>query len=367
MNIQFLSPEQAQRALLLNWTATLIAKSMKLNIRIPTALIGDTGCGKTDAVRDFYATLREVAKRQNKDTHLWSVRMSHILPEDLGGYAAKDDTTKKLVHYMLDCLPFDSEDVGVIFFDEFDRAPMDNQNAALPALYGDEFHGHAISNNAYVVLAMNGQADNYTTPLSKAACTRVCSLFVSRNSADGYSSYERWAKKNNIPEVVQHFHKFNGNMIQSTEEYKELAVCTSRTLDMAGMILLAKNKIETEGRIKVDDVYNACIAGVIGQAAASQFLINEDMLKSTRPEEILNDPNNAAIPPYRSMQFLIEACLSFIRAAKDMDKGKYAVNGIIFASRIVNEEWRKALMDGLAEVYPKLITMPEYTRYANRR
>ena len=52
-NIIYLSPDQAKRAIYLNWTATLIAGKMGLTLKVPTALVGDTGCGKTDAVRAF--------------------------------------------------------------------------------------------------------------------------------------------------------------------------------------------------------------------------------------------------------------------------------------------------------------------------
>ena len=367
MNIQFLSPEQVQRALVLNWTATLIAKAKGLSLRIPTALVGDTGCGKTDSVRAFYKTLNEKAVAQGKTTSLWSVRMSHVLPEDLGGYAAKDEEKKKLVHYMLDCLPFDCQDMGVIFLDEFDRAPIDNQNAALPLVYGDDFHGHSLSDNAYVCLALNGSSDSYTTPLSKALRTRVCSLFVSRNAAGGYDSYDKWAVENGIPDIVRYFHKYSGNMIESNDAYEELAVCTPRTLDMAGMITLAKEAIEAKGTLQVDDVYNACIAGVIGQGAAAQYLINEELVGANSPKVILDDPNNAAIPHYRNMQFIVDGCSQFIKHAGPADQPQLARNYITFAARITNDEWEKAMMDALAESYPQVVALPEYSRHMNRR
>ena len=61
--------------------ATEIAKSVGSTIRIPTALIGDTGCGKTDSVREFYQLIRAA----KSDAKLWSIRMGHILPGDLVG------------------------------------------------------------------------------------------------------------------------------------------------------------------------------------------------------------------------------------------------------------------------------------------
>ena len=365
MNIQFLSPEQCQRALVLNWTATLIAKSMNLDLRIPTALVGDTGCGKTDAVRAFYKDLSSKAASVNKVTKLWSVRMSHILPEDLGGYAAKDETTKKLVHYMLDCLPFDCEDMGVIFLDEFDRAPTDNQNASMPLVYGDDFHGHSLSSNAYVVLALNGSADTYTTPLSQAIRTRVCSLFVSRNSGDGYASYEKWATANGIPEVVKMFHRVSGNLIASTNEFTELAVCTPRTLDMAGMITLARDQINKKGTLEIDDVYPACIAGVIGAQAAAQYIVNEQMLKDTNPEDVILHPDTAKIPSYAIINYLVQAVCNILQ--NDSDRNNKAIGVLRYIKRIDNQEWARMFMDRIGDTVPSIVTNPEFQRHIARR
>ena len=74
-NIIYLSPDQAKRAIYLNWTATLIAGKMGLTLKVPTALVGDTGCGKTDAVRAFAKQLQDAASKNNTTSHLWTVPM----------------------------------------------------------------------------------------------------------------------------------------------------------------------------------------------------------------------------------------------------------------------------------------------------
>lgn len=366
MNIQFLTPEQVQRALVMNWQATLIANSLGLTIKVPTALVGGTGCGKTDAVRAFYKTLK--AKGGTKmDVKMWTIRMSHILPEDLGGYAAKDESKKRLVHYMLDCLPFDCADIGVIFCDEFDRASSENQNASMPLIYGDDFHGHSISPNAYVVLALNGSCDTYTTPLSSAIRTRVCSLFVSQGASGAYASYEKWANENGIPNVCKMFHKFNSNCIQTAEGYDELAECTNRTVDMAGMVALAKQKIDKDGLFETNDIYPACIAGCIGNAAAAHFLMVDEMCKATSPEDVVNDPMNAKIPEYRVLAFLVESVCQYIKnSGKDKQMGM-AKNTMTYAARITNDEWKKMFYDRLADAFPSILTDTDFQRVANRR
>ena len=366
-SIIYLSPEQAKRAIYLNWTATLIAGKMGLTLKVPTALVGDTGCGKTDAVRSFSKQLQDAASKGNATSHLWTVRMSHVLPEDLGGYAAKDDAKGKLVHYMMDALPFDCEDAGVIFLDEFDRAPPENQNAALPLVYGDDFHGHSISSNAYVCLALNGTSDNYTTPLSQAIRTRVCSLFISRNSGDGASSYAKWAAENGIPEVVRMFHQVSGHLIASQQGFEELAVCTPRTLDMAGMITLAKRAIEKQGRVKVDDVYDACIAGVIGASAASQYLVNEQLLNEVKPADIVADPLNCRMPRVQIMSFVIDAVVGYIKGLPAAEHKPSAVAVMGFIGRLSNKELAKMFVDKLADTIPTVVATPEFARFSASR
>ena len=366
MNIQFLTPEAVQRALVLNWQATSIAKTMGLTIKIPTALVGGTGCGKTDAVRAFHKTLK--AKGGDKqDVKMWTIRMSHILPEDLGGYAAKDEDKQRLVHYMLDCLPFDNDDIGVIFCDEFDRASTENQNASMPLVYGDEFHGHSISPNAYVVLALNGTSDTYTTPLSKAIRTRVCSLFVSRSAAGAFESYEKWAKENNIPDVVQVFNKWSSHLIETQEDYEEMAVCTPRTLDMAGMISLAKAKIDKAGAFETNDIYPACVAGCIGSEAAAHYLMNEELIKATSPEDVIHSPTTAKIPEYRVLAFLVEAVCQYIKNTSPTKQMGMAKNVMTYAARITNDEWKRMFYDRLADAYPSILTDTDYQRVVARR
>jgi hypothetical protein len=362
-NVMYLSPEQAKRAIYLNWMATLIAKQKGLTLKVPTALVGDTGCGKTDSVRAFAKQLSDAATRNETESHLWTVRMSHVLPEDLGGYAARDDAKGKLVHYMMDALPFDSEAAGVIFLDEFDRAPPENQNAALPLVYGDDFHGHRISDNAYVCIAMNGTADNYTTPLSQAIRTRVCSIFVSRDAADGAGSYDRWAAENGIPNVVRLFHRVSGNLIQSAQEFEELAVCTPRTLDMAGMVYEAKKVIEKQGRVKVDDVYHACIAGLIGMAAATQFMVNEQLAESVDVVKVVTEPDTALLPQTSIIAFAMDAVTGHIKTLPSSQHKQAALNACRYANRLTNKELVKMFIDRIAAAIPTVVATPEFIQY----
>lgn len=345
-----LSPEQAQRAIRLNWMATEIAKSVGSSIRIPTALIGDTGCGKTDSVREFYQLIRAA----KSDAKLWSIRLGLRLPEDLGGYPTKENG--KLVHLMLGELPFDCDDVGVIFLDEFDRAPMENQNAALPLVYGDEFHGHKISENAYVCLAMNGTADTYTTPLSHAAATRVCSIFVSRHADDGNKSYQEWAARNNIPMIARAYNEYHGSGIKSSVEYEEIAIATPRTVVMAAMISEARKKLD--GKMRTDDIYLACIAGVIGIVEASKFIALEELLDSVDVREILSNPMQADIVPESGYLFVIEMAIG---AIKGSDNPKQLSGNLLkYIARHHNGELRRIAGELLSKDYPSVVMNREW-------
>ncbi len=347
MTATVLSPEQAMRAIQLNWLATNIATKKGLNIRIPTALIGDTGCGKTDSVNNFY---RDVLKAGRDDAKEWIFRLGHRLPEDIGGMPTIEDG--RLVHKMLTELPFDCNDFGVIFLDEFDRAPIENQNAALPIVYGDSFHGHRISPNAYVVLAMNGTADNYTTPLSQAAATRVCSIYVSRNANDGGDSYRNWAIKNGIPQIAIAFNQYHHSEIKSTMEFEEISVTVPRTVDMAAMISEAKKLCDEKGLMKTNDIYYACIAGVIGQVSATKFLALEEIINSIDVPALLNNPDGYKMIPTENWIYGIDMAISYIATLEKSLHRNMADKLIRYVVRQPNFEHRRIAADRIIEKYP---------------
>jgi len=299
--VLMVNPEQAQRALLLCWRCN-----------IPVALIGGVGVGKTTLVRDLIARLQTMQekkehtkeKKSKKQYKMWYHRLPTTPLEDLQGIPSrkegKNGGPATLEYLMLPDMPFDNDDTGIIFGDEFDRVTeVAVQNAFMSYLESDcIIHGHKLSPNAFVVLAMNGTSDMYTTELSRATRTRICSLYVSRHTEGASESYQEWAKANGISAVGQTFSKYRPELFTRDEDFEEQSECVPRSADVADRVLQKAKEM----KLKTDDILTPVIAGLIGKKAAIEFmaiarLINE----APSVEDILDDPLHVRIPDNMSI------------------------------------------------------------------
>ena len=338
------TPEQAQRCIALLWKADATAK--RKGGAISPALIGGVGCGKTTAVKEF------VSKMQRNDPSfaLWSCALSLMEPSDIGGIPVPDKKTGRYSFYLPSFLPFDCDDHGVIFGDEFDRATPEVQNAFLQVLLGCDFHGHSMSSNAFCVLALNGTSDMYTTPLSRAARTRVCTLFVSRDSTGGDKSYREWAQQNDVNPAVVAFAKYRPELYESENDFEELALCVSRSADRAGDILEAAKTVQ----FQTDDILLACVAGCIGKKAAIELMAVERLItEAPSPEEIVAKGGHGCVIPQN--QSVIYALLGSISSQFD-PQSKTEANAYITYGKQLPDEWTAVLFESLCKKQPHLRT-----------
>ena len=310
--VEFLTPKQLKRGLVVLWQA-----------KIPAAIFGGPGSGKTTTVYELIDNLN----RDGDTFKLWSWILSYKGPEDIGGvpYPNKDYTRTR---YLLPAdLPFGTDEKGIIFGDEFDRASVETQNAFLQVLLGGVIHGERISPNAYVILAMNGTSDIYTTQLSAAALTRVCTLFVSSHAEEFLDSYDEWAESHGVSAMMRGFARFTPDLLEEHEDFEELAKPTPRTRDMADRILTAADSV----KFRTDDIIKPLIAGVIGKAAAIKLLAFRNIfLKAPEPLAIIKDPQHASIPDDVNIIYAVVCALvGHIKGADDLHTTdqlcKYAV------------------------------------------
>lgn len=364
-------PEAVGRILLLCWKATRLAQKMGLPHKIPVCIVGDTGCGKTEAVKQFHAKLAEQFGSAKKpiDLKLWTMILSMVPPEDIGGYPSVDPDTGKIKSRMLEYLPFDCNDYGIMFMDEYDRATPETQNASLQVTLGGQYHGHALSENVYPVMAMNGTADIYTNPLSQAARTRVCTVFMGMSADPKASSYVKWSKKNGLPEVCRVFNTDFSSHIKCVEKFEEMAVCTRRTLDMAGLVTLAKQQVDLSDKpFETDDIYPAIIAGLIGMEGMTRYLSIERAIKEQLDvTDIIEDPENAPLLEDPSMIFYaVQGIIGKLEKEYESDIKK--VRAVAeYALRFPHDEWIEIWMNALSIQFPKLVESNVYNRWTNRK
>jgi hypothetical protein len=275
MPVKYVNHNQLQRSMLLCY-----------NAKVPVCIIGGVGCGKTTAVRDFVANINQ---KVGFDFHLWTVFLGLVDSTDIGGVPVRTDNNE-IIYAPPKCLPFNTDKAGVILGDEYDRSDPEVQNAFNQILLGGEIHGNKISEEAFVILTMNGDSDRYTTQLSEAARNRVCTLFLSSKATSTLSQWDEWAAKQGINETIRAFAHFRPDLIKTHENFEEMAIITPRSRDMAGRILDAAEA--AQGVFKTDDILLPILAGIIGHGPATE-LISFERMRHELPDltKMLKNPN----------------------------------------------------------------------------
>lgn len=314
--------------------------ALTASVKIPLAVVGSTGCGKTDSVIAF-------AKRLG--AKLVIRLLSYADRSDIGGIPVPmGDRAKFLIP---EGIPLKGDKVKedqpiVLFLDEFDRAPADVQNAALQLLLGGELNGHRLHENVLVVLAMNGVSDLYTTPLSEAARTRICTVFMEPD----WNQWDEWAYDNKVHPAIRALAKYKRDTVERKHEFFELAVPNPRTLTMAATILTIAKEMDFE----TEDILLPTIAGLIGQSAALETMgLYQRMAHLPTPEDCIFKPTLTVVPSDPIDQWLIAGAVAGLLKGNGGKHPAARANlekGVTYISRVAPEigyaVFRKMEQDG---------------------
>jgi hypothetical protein len=320
-------------------------------------LVGGVGCGKTTAVESF-------AKKLNRK--LVTKILTFAAEEDLGGVpvadtkeAAKPGWVRVLDYWMPADIAslFHEACTDILFLDEYDRAREAVQNASMQYTLGGHINGLQVAEGVFTILAMNGESDSYTTPLSAAAVTRVCTLFVSAQADGNQESYDRWALENNVHEVIRGFARFCPDLVKSHDQFEELAKPTPRTRDMAGRIMEAIDQVA----FKTDDILLPLFAGVIGRAAAVQLIEYRRMFNDLPDlDDVLAHPDTCVIPTEISVKYALLAALT--RKARGAEQGEATLKVALRAGH----ELMSFAIGVIPVKCPEACTTPTYLTWVNR-
>lgn len=285
----FLNLEQAERAVVVCLQADL-----------PVALWGDYGIGKS-------AVVEGIAKAAQFE--LVESMLSTMERSDFGLPYPEDGKVKYLVPQWL---PFE-ENVGdsrvLWFLDEYDRAPLEVQNATLQLILARRLNGHKLGANVRIVLAGNAGTDLGTTPLSGAAVNRVVHLYVSAEARGGREAWAAWAQKAGVNDAVIALSEHRPRLWSGAagrlgdsrggvgsnmgEGLTEMGEARPRSMVHAGKVLDA-----IEGmKFPCKDLVLPLLSGCVGHTAAIE-LLSFQRLRQQAPsiEEILRDPHKARVP-----------------------------------------------------------------------
>lgn len=314
--MNFVNLEQASRA-------TLIA----FQANIPISWWGSPGVGKSSAIQ-------QITDRLEDDYEIFDLRLSDKEPSDVGGipFPGEEEivdpvTGKKSMRRVLEflvtkLLPFDSHKKAIVLLDEFDRADISVQNAALQLVLDRKVNGHKLSENARLVLAGNSSTDIGTSPLSGAAANRMCHLYIDIATPSALQGWLKWAEQNEISPLLQGFASqqltvFAGGD-QKQKKLEELAYPTPRSFVYADRLL----KEAGEMPFDTEDILPALVAGCVGKAAAATFLAYRDIYhKLPTMEQVIADPENVALPRNPSVLYAYKRQLT-LWAAGDEEAAK---------------------------------------------
>lgn len=334
--------EQIARAIVLAFAAD-----------IPVALWGPVGIGKSSIIAQV---------RDGLGWRLYDVRLSDKEPSDLGGIPMPDNGA--LRYLMPSLLPFDSDEKAVVLFDEYDRSETAVQNVTLQIVLDRSVNGHKLSPNARIVIAGNGSADAGTTPLSKAAASRMVHLYVEAESQEALASYQQWAEAHGISAATRSFAKYRNevwtNGRATAGELEELAVACPRTFDMADRIIRAAEQVDFETR----DILPALVAGCVGTAAAVELLAWHKLCKDApTAEQIVTDPQHCKLPTDLGVYYALTMTLSELaKKAKPQAVEAFASYGLRWP-----EEQASYLMKRLADANPRVVTGQAFVQWRKRQ
>ena len=358
--MNFLSIEQASRATLVAFVAD-----------IPIAWWGAPGIGKSSAIFQLKNMLD-----QNEDEEpyeFFDLRLSDKEPSDIGGIPfphevitdadGKKSMRKVLQFLVMDLLPFDSKKRAIVLLDEFDRADLSVQNAALQLVLDRKVNGHKLSPNARIVLAGNSSTDIGTSPLSAAAANRMCHLYLDVATEGSLNSWLKWAEENEISPLLQGFAGYQLTTFAGgdakTKKIEELAYATPRSFVYADRLLRACEQMPFD----TEDIEPALVAGCVGKAAASTFLGYRDIFnKLPTMEQIIANPETVPLPRNPSVLFAHKKQLT-IHAKNDL---KVAEAVAKYALR-----WEKEpaadLFRMLEEANPEVVKTAPYKKWKGER
>lgn len=347
-----IDPHQAQRAM-----------AIMMKAQITPVLVGDVGCGKTTAVKDLVKSMNDRGVKVNLITKV-------LAQLDISNFSLPKEIKGRIHEICSEWIPLaeDAHELDapytMIFFDELDRCDQMVQNIILNIILDRHIASKKISDKVIFVGAMNGSSDIYTTPLSKAAITRVCLLYIKSSK----ESYDKWASENGISDFRRAFQKFKAEeIIKNEEDFEDVSIPTNRSLDACDKIdRIVEDSI---GRIKTDDIYPAMIAGLIGVPASIEYISFKKLYDMAEcPDVILADPKKAKVDytkedgtPDPSIKYAV--LTNVVEYAKnDLDLCERAFQ---FASRF-EPEYVVAFSSLILEKAPESCTCPTYIKLRNK-
>lgn len=224
-------------------------------------LWGAPGVGKSQSVRQI---AKNIEDETGKTVNIVDVRLLLFNPIDLRGIPTVDNNKENAIWLKPKIFDMDaSEDVvNILFLDEISSCTPAVQAAAYQITLDRMIGEHVLPDNCIVIAAGNRMNDkSVVSKMPKALANRLMHIEVEID----IESWIKWAKDNNINEIVIKFINDNQKCLMLDNQYNDnLAYATPRTWEMVSKIINNTKLLS----------YNIepLIAGLVGQDIALEFM-----------------------------------------------------------------------------------------------
>ena len=224
-------------------------------------LWGPPGVGKSQSVRQIAKNIKE---KTGKEVNIIDVRLLLFNPIDLRGIPTTDKNKENAIWLKPKIFEMNESDdvVNILFLDEISSCTPAVQAAAYQITLDRTIGEHKLPDNCIVIAAGNRMNDkSVVSKMPKALANRLMHIEVEID----VDSWLRWAKKNNINDIVIKFISDNKKCLMVDNQFNDnLAYATPRTWEMVSKIL---NNTKL-----VSYVIEPLVAGLVGEDVALEFM-----------------------------------------------------------------------------------------------
>lgn len=260
----------------------------------PILLVGSPGIGKSTIIN-------ELAKKHGIE--LIDIRLSQLDPVDLRGVPSVNQNEKITVWNRPDFFPSPDKAKGILFLDELTGARPDIQLAAYQLILDRKIGDYSLPNGWFIIAAGNKSGDEaITCKMSSALSNRFMHLNVFSSASD----WLKWARKNNVHELVtkyisSHKNSLNPKLKDLKEDededfsYIENAFPTPRSWERVSDLLNCVSPDFISGN---KEMFGNMVCGLIGYNEGKKFTwfvfehsIQDDTLRMLNGEIAIKVPD----------------------------------------------------------------------------
>ncbi len=337
-----------------NAYSTLIGNDLPIRTMPSVMLWGPPGVGKSQAVRQIAAEIKEKTKKR---VDVRDVRLLLFNPIDLRGIPTSNADKTLAVWLKPQIFQMDESDdvVNILFLDEISSAPQSVQAAAYQITLDRVVGEHKLPENCIVIAAGNRTTDKSVAfKMPKALANRLMHIEIEGS----FRSWKEWAIASGINDKVIGFLSFRQNYLMGFDSSSdELAFPTPRAWEMVSNLLCGVCD-------DIEEMYSM-IAGIVGIGVASEFRTWARVYKELPDIEDIFKGKMPSLPRNTdAMYALIAAMVSHARCHKDDMTG--IANSIRYADRMPPDFAAVLMRDYMyieKDYKHKLMTIPEFRRW----